>query len=427
MQMTKKQLTPTSVELTMAATTDQLQVAKEAALQELAKDLKLAGFRKGHAPAAMVEKVVDQQLLQNTVIERVINELYGAAVTQERLRPVAQPEVNVTKFVPFTTLEVTAAVEVVGDVKLPDYTKFKAQKTVEKVTAADIETVLTELRGRSADKKEVKRAAGSGDEVTIDFAGVDAKTKESISGASGSEYPLVLGSGAFIPGFEPEINGMKTGEEKTFTVTFPKDYPAAELQHKKVTFTVTVKQVKAVTLPKLDDTFAAGLGPFKTLDELKTDIRRQLEAEKERQAQQLLENQVLSQLAEKTTVQIPATLIEQEMDRMDEDEKRNLIYRGQTWQEHLKAEGKTEEEHREGQREQATIRIKTGLALGEVAERENIQVSQAQLDERLKELKKQYQDAAMRAELDKTENQRDILSRMLTEQTIAKLISYATS
>ncbi|QQS69634.1 trigger factor [Candidatus Saccharibacteria bacterium] len=424
MQITKKQLNPTTVQLTITAGSDELAPAKQVVLTELAKEVKLAGFRKGHAPAAMVEKVVDQQLLQNKVIDHVVNELYTAGLEQEKLRPVAQPEVSLTKFVPFTTLEMNATVEVVGEVKLPDYKKFKVEKKVAAVTDAEIEAVVDDLLARSATKNEVKRAAADGDEVTIDFAGVDAKSQEEIEGAKGEDYPLVLGSNTFIPGFEPELLGLKAGDAKTFDVTFPKDYGAAQLQNKKVTFTVTVKLVKERVLPKLDAAFAASVGPFKSVAELRTDIRKQMGAEKEREAQAKLESDVLEQLGQKAQIAMPDSLVEQEIDRMDEEEKRNLMYRGQTWQEHLKAEGKTEEEHRESHREQAALRVKTGIALGEVAEKEGVRVSQEEFDARLSELKKQYTDQQMLTELEKPENKRDILSRMLTEKTIATLVSY---
>ena len=427
MQITKKQLNPTTVQLTITAGSDELAPAKQVVLTELAKEVKLAGFRKGHAPAAMVEKVVDQQLLQNKVIDHVVNDLYTAGLEQEKLRPVAQPEVSLTKFVPFTTLEMNMAVEVVGEVKLPDYKKFKVEKKVAAVTDAEIEAVVDDLLARSATKNEVNRAAADGDEVTIDFAGVDAKSQEEIEGAKGEDYPLVLGSNTFIPGFEPELLGLKAGESKTFDVTFPKDYGAAQLQNKKVTFTVTVKLVKERVLPKLDAAFAASVGPFKSVAELRTDIRKQMGTEKEREAQAKLESDVLEQLGQKAQIAMPDSLVEQEIDRMDEEEKRNLMYRGQTWQEHLKAEGKTEEEHRESHREQAALRVKTGIALGEVAEKEGVRVSQEEFDARLSELKKQYTDQQMLAELEKPENQRDILSRMLTEKTIAVLVASITT
>jgi trigger factor len=425
MQITHKNLSPTKIELTVTAASEQLQSIKEHVLKDLRRDVNMAGFRKGHAPLALVEKNVDQATLQSRFLDHAINDMYVQAATEQKLRPVAQPEVNVTKFVPFTTLEFKATVEVVGKITLPDYKKIKMTKTVEKTTDKDVTAVLDDLRRRDSAKSDVERAAKDGDEVVIDFAGVDAKTKKTIDGATGTDYPLAIGSNTFIPGFEPELVGLKPGEEKTFDVTFPADYGSKELQSKKVSFTVTIKTVREVKLAELDDAFAAKVGPFKDVAELKSDIKKQLEAEKANQAQRNLENELLADIAEKAKADIPDVLIEEEIDRMEAEEKRNIIYRGQTWQEHLESEGKNDKEHREGLRESAEIRVKTGLVLGEVAEAEKITVDEKELEARIKELKKQYTDKQMQDELNKPENRRELGSRLLTEKTIAKLTEYA--
>lgn len=424
MQITTKNSSPTKIELTIAADQALMDTTKAHVLADLAKTVKLAGFRKGHAPAALIEKNVDPATLQSQFLDHAINDMYVEAITKEKLRPVATPEVTVTKFVPFTTLEFTATVEVVGKITLGDYKAVKVSKKTEKVTADDVTAVVDDLRARDSKKEEVKRAAKDGDEVTIDFEGVDAKTKEPLAGGKGDDYPLVIGSNTFIPGFEPELIGLKAGDTKSFDVTFPKDYGATELQNKKVTFTVTVKAVKEVKLPELTDELAASVGPFKTVAELKADIKKQLQAEKDAGAQRTFESDLLEAVAKTAKADIPKVLVEEEIDRMEEEEKRNLVYRGQTWQEHLEAEGKTDAEHREGLREQAEARVKTGLVLGEVAEAEKITVSDKELDERIAELKKQYTDKQMQAELDKPENRRDLRSRLLTEKTIARLTSF---
>jgi trigger factor len=426
MQITTKKLTDTQFELTLVADPEQLKATKTLVLKELSRNVNLAGFRKGKAPAHLVEKAVDQTILQREFLDRAVNDMYVAAIQQERLRPVAQPEVTVAKFVPFTTLEVVAKVEAVGTVVLPDYTKIRLSKPPVEVTQTDIEAVLRDLQKREAARKEVKRPAKDGDEVTIDFSGVDAKTKEPIAGADGKAYPLLLGSNAFIPGFEPQLVGLKAGQEKTFDITFPKDYGVAALQGKKVTFTVNVQRVDAVTLPKLDDSFAGKVGPFKTMGELNADIRKQLAAEKSNQLDRQYENDLLTKIAEETKVAVPKILVDEEIDRMEAEEKRNLMYRGQTWPEHLKEEGVTEAEHHERQREMATNRVKTGLVLAEVAEQEKIMVTPEELEIRMQLLKGQYTDAAMQAELNKPEARRDILNRLVSEKTIAKLTDYAS-
>lgn len=425
MQVTKEQIDPTTIKLTIAADQALLDATKKHVLSDLSRDVKVPGFRPGKAPANLIEKQIDQSLLQAQFLDHAVNQLYTDAAQQEKLRPVAQPEIAITKFVPFTTLEFTAQVSVVGDIKLPDYKKIKVDASEVSVTAKDVDEVLENLRQRAATKKSVQRPAKLGDEVIIDFIGTDAKTKEAIPGADGKEYPLTLGSKAFIPGFEDALVGAKPGALTTFDITFPKDYGAKELQNRKVTFAVTIHTVNELELPKLDDTFASTVGPFKELSELKADIKRQLTTERGQEAQRAADNELLEKIAAKTTVAIPENLIEDEISRMEEEEKRNIAYRGQTWQEHLQAEGLTAEEHRAKQRPGAELRIKGGLILGEVADRENITVTPEELEIRIMLLKNQYPDETMQAELDKPENRRDINNRLLTEKTLDKLRSYA--
>src|SRR5688572_20464565 len=286
MSTTKKNISDTKVQLTLKAEADTLATHKEHALRALAKDVKIQGFRPGKAPLNLVEKQLNPGLLQNEFIQRVINDLYGKALTEHDLRPVAEPNVNITKFVPFDILEAEVEVEVIGKVTLPDYKKVKIAREKATVTAKEIDEVIQQLKTREAEKKDVDRAAKNGDQAWIDFKGVDAKTNEAIPGADGKDYPLALGSDTFIPGFEKNLIGAKPGEERTFTLTFPKTYGVKALQNRKVTFTVTVKKVQEVAEPKLDDAFAAKVGPFKTVAELKEDIKKELTMRKESDADQ---------------------------------------------------------------------------------------------------------------------------------------------
>jgi trigger factor len=252
------------------------------------------------------------------------------------------------------------------------------------------------------------------------------ETKKPVSGAEGKDYPLVLGSKTFIPGFEENLVGAEPGSSKEFEVTFPKDYGVAALQSKKVTFSVDVKSISELQEPKADDSMAANAGPFKSLSELKADIKKQLKGEKEAQAKTDQQNSLMAKIAEKTQIEVPQKLIQDEILRMEEQEKQNLAYRGQTWQEHLEAEGVTEEEHRERNYPEALQRVKIGLILSEVAEKEGLTVTPEELELRLQLLRGQYQDPQMQAELNKPENIRDVEARLLTEKTLDKLTSYAS-
>lgn len=424
MQITKDTTSPISVKLTLTADQVELDTIKQSVVMRLGKDLRLQGFRPGKAPQALIERSLDQALLQNEFLEQAVNQLYVQAIEQERIRPVAQPQISITKFVPFDALELTADVEAVGDVNLPDYTNIKVSRTVAKVTDKQVTDIIEDLRGRLASREDVTRAAKSGDEATIDFTGVDAKTKEAIAGADGTDYPLTLSSGNFIPGFEEEIIGLKTDDTKDFTLTFPDDYGAKALQSKEVIFNVTIKKVQKLVLPEVDDDFAAKIGPFKTVDELKTDIRRELEGQANIEADRTYESDLVEAIAKKTKVELPKALVDEEIERNEQQDRQNVIYRGQTWQEHLDEEGVTEEEHREKNRAGAEIRVKAGLVLGEIAEAEKVTVTPDELEVRIQVLKGQYaNDERMLGELDKPEGRRDIMSRLLTEKTIDKLKS----
>lgn len=426
MQIIRTDKSPTHASLLISADEADLEPIKNHVLGHYSAKVKVPGFRVGTAPAVLVEKHIDQRALADEFIEHALNQLYGKAVDQEKLRTASKPEVSIKKFVPYTTLEFEVETEVIGPIKLPDYKKIKLPKKSAEVTAAEINQVIKSLQLRMAERRQVDQPAKNGDETTIDFKGKDKAGKE-IEGAQGQDYPLLLGSGNFIPGFEEELVGLRSGDKKDFTVTFPKDYNAAGLQGKPVTFSVEVKKVSELIEPKADDAFAAKAGPVKTLSELKADIKKQLGAEKQNSVDRQYENELVKKIVDGSQVDLPAGLVEEQIAQAEENEKRELLNRGQTWQEHLKAEGITEAGHRERQRPDAQFRVKASLVLGEVAEKEDITITPEELEIRIQILKGQYQDEMMQAEFDKPENQRGIAAQLMTEKTIAKLVEYATS
>jgi len=426
MKIKKEHINPTKVTLTVTAEAAELTPLKESIVDRLGSNTKVSGFRPGKAPSHLIEKQLDPAVLQTEFLDAAVNQLFVAAVNHEKLRPVAQPNISITKFVPFTTLEFTAEISVIGPVRLADYKHIKLAPKKTEVIAADVQEVMNTLLSRSAERQTVSRAAKLKDEVTIDFTGRDAKTGAEIAGGSAEGHKLVLGSHTLIPGFEEGLVGLKANETKDLALTFPKDYGSKDLQNRKVKFAVSVKEVQELAEPKLDDAFAATIGPFKTLAEAKANIKKDLSAERQRENQATYDNELVAKLVSKSTMDVPEVLVDDEITRMEEEEKRNVTYRGQTWQEHLDVEGVTAEEHRARQRPAAEQRVKGGLVLAEVAERENITVTPEELEVRLMLLKNQYPDPAMRAELEKPESRRDINNRLMSEKTLDKLRTYAT-
>jgi len=410
--------------LTVAGEAADLEPIHRHVLGHFKHSVKVPGFREGKAPLEMVEKYANQQRVMDEFMEHALNELYRRAIDDEQIRPVSAPNVKLKKFVPYTELEFEAETEIIGSFKLPDYKKMKLTKPKVEITSKDVNEVIKSLQARLAQREPVGRAAKNGDELIIDFSGSDSAGK-AIQGADGKDYPLILGSKSFIPGFEDNLIGAKAGQTKKFDVTFPKDYGAAALRNKKVMFKVDVQKVQELKEPKADDDFAKKAGPVKTLAELKADIKKQLKEERQRQADAEYQNELVRKIAEKTVMEMPKSLVEEEITRMEDQEKQNLAYRGQTWQEHLKDEGITDKQHRERQRPDATERVKAGLILSEIASREGITVTPEELEIRRQILKGQYQDPQMQAELDKPENLRDIEARLMTEKTLANLTEYA--
>lgn len=425
MRVTRKDNSPTNITLTVQGEAADLEPIRRHVLGHFKNIVKVPGFREGKAPPDIVEKYANQQRVLDEFMEHALNELYRRAIDDENVRPVGSPNVQLKKFVPYTQLEFEAETEILGPIKLPNYKAIKLAKPKVAATAKDVDEVVKSLQKRMAERAEVDRPAKDGDELIIDFEGTD-KSGKKISGADGKDYPLLLGSRSFIPGFEDNLVGVKTGETKEFEVIFPKDYGVPALQNQKVDFKTTVQKVQELNEPKIDDELAKKVGPFKTLVELKADVKKQLTAEKQQQADTEYQNELVRKIAEKTEIEVPKSLVEEENLRLEEQEKQNLAYRGQTWQEHLDAEGINEDEHRQRHYPEALERVKIGLILSEIAEREGLQVTPEELEIRLQILKGQYQDAQMQAELDKPANRRDIEARLLTEKTLSKLVGYSS-
>ena len=405
----------------VTASAEELSKIKNKVLHMLAPSVKVAGFRNGKVPIEVVEKNIKDEVLQNEFLNEAVNTLYVGAIKEERLRPVSQPKVTVKKFVPYSELEISLEIEVVGKIKLPNYKKITIKRKEVKITEDQIKEVLTNLQQRTSEKKEVNREAKSGDEAIIDFKGFDKKG-EPVSGADGTDYPLVLGSGSFIPGFEDNVIGMKIGEEKSFDVTFPKDYGVKTLQNAKVNFTVTLKKLNEVVLPNLDDEFAGKIGPFETLKQLKDDINKQLESDASARAEADFEAAMINDLADKTVVEVPESLVKEQEEMIISEIKQNASQRGMSYEDFIATSGMSEEEFMKKEvGKEALRRVKAGLMLSEIADEQAIEVEPEELEARIQVLKGQYRDPKMHEELDKPENRREINSRIRTEKVIKYL------
>lgn len=422
MKHTRKNLSPTKVQLSIALDSSDLATIKKLTLTKLSKNMKVAGFRAGKVPVSVAEKNIDPTTLASHLVEDAVNAYVIEAITAEDLRALDSPQVEVTDFKPDASLTFTATVEVLPKITLGDYKSLKAAKTAATVKTADINDVIERMRLGFAEKQEADRPAKEGDEVWIDFSGTDKDGNE-VAGATGKDYPLKLGSNTFIPGFEEGLVGKKKGDEFDLPLTFPKDYHAAHLAGAKVNFKITVKKVNEVRLPKVDDEFAAKTGPFTSVDEMKADIKSELGAQKEREATDALKDSLIEQLVEKSDVPVPEVLVNDQMTAIERDTVQNLLYRGMTLDQYLAEQKLSKDEWREKElKPAAERRVKVGLVLAELSKAEGIDVTKDELEARLSEMLAQYGDPSIRQQLDTPEARRDLANRVLTEKTVERLV-----
>jgi trigger factor len=423
MKHTVKKINDTTRLLTIELDAADLAQIKVNTLAHLAKDLKVAGFRPGRVPANIAEKHIDPNELNNHLLEDAVNSAAIKALDVEGIMPLDRPKVEIKRFVPDSTLEFTAELEVIPEIKLGDYKKLKAAKPKVDVSAKDVDDVIDNLRRQHATKQAVKREAKDGDEVTIDFAGTDKDGKE-VEGATGKDYKLVLGGKSFIPGFEEGLVGLKAGDKKDLSLTFPKDYHHESLKGAKVTFAVTVHDVSEVALPKVDDAFAAKIGPFKSVADLMADIKRELGEQKQREADDQLKDSLIEQLVKASKVPVPEVLVTDQMSAIERDFVQNLMYRGQTLEQYLTSKSLTKEQWQKQELHEAAIRrVQVGLVLAELSKIEKIEVSKDELEERLADMLKRYSDSPeIKKQLDTPEARRDLANRVLTEKTVNRLI-----
>lgn len=423
MQTNLEKINSTKVKLVIETNKAELTQAKDQAVKKLGVNVRIAGFRAGKAPVNMLEKGIDPNTLSQETLEIIVNKLYSDAVIANRLRPVSAPEITIKTFVPYSELTFVAEVDIVGEVVLGKYKKLGLAKNPVTVTQTEINDVLKRMQKQLATKTEVKRAAKNDDEVVIDFDGFDAKTNDPINGASGKDYPLIIGSKSFIPGFEEGLIGSKVNENKDIKLTFPADYGIASLRSKKVLFKVKIKSINELVLPKLDDSFAKLVGPFNSVEELKKDIKKELSNTKNDQALSDLQNAIVEKIVNSSTVDIPERLAEEESSRIETEQRQNAAYNGLTWNEYLENQGLTEDSFKAAALEQAKVRIKTGLILGEVASSENITISSEEYNTKINALKKQYaSDQKMQEELSDPKNQQDLKNRLMVEKTVDYLV-----
>ena len=359
----------------------------------------IPGFRKGHAPLSMIEKMFGEQVFYEDALNVVLDETYPDAAKESQLDIVSRPEIGVDQIGKGKNLIYTATVAVKPEVKLGEYKGVTVEKADTTVSAKD-------------------------DIARIDFTGyVDDKEFE---GGKGEDYDLTIGSGTFIPGFEDQLIGHKAGEEVDVNVTFPEEYGAKELAGKPALFKVTVKSVKEKQIPEADDEFASEVSEFDTLDEYKKDLEKQLKEEKEKQATTANENAVVAKVVENAEVELPEPMIESQLDNMYYDYAMRLQQQGIPMDQYLKITGLTADKIREQMKPSAEKNLKNSLVIEAVMNKENVTVSDERLEEEFKKVADQYKmkyEDLMKSVSDKEKE--DMRRQVAFQETVDLLVSEA--
>ncbi len=421
MKTKSKKISDSRVEITVTLDSKDLKPAREKALAKLAKEVKVEGFRKGKVPTEVAAKFIPENDLNAETIDIAVRSTVIEAFRKESKSPLVLPSVNVTKYVPGESAEYTAVADIVPEVKLGDYKKLNVKHEDVKITAKDVNGILENLASSYAEKKVVRRAAKLTDEVIIDFVG--KKDGEAFKGGSAKDYHLVLGSKSFIPGFEDGIVGHESGDKFDLKLTFPKDYGVKDLAGAKVVFEVLLKQVNEVTKAKIDDEMAKKCGPFKTLAELKDDIKKNLEAQSKHQAQEKLKDQLVAELVKVSKVPAPEILIDDQVKMIRDDMTRNAAAQGMSFEDYLKANQETVENWEKEARKIAETRVKASLALQTLAVEQKITVSDDLVNAKIAELRDVYKKSPEALKSLKDPNVKmDIKNRMIIEATLDYLV-----
>lgn len=385
MEVAKEVLEGNKVKLKVEIEKERVNEALDKAYRKIVKDLALPGFRKGKVPRTILEARFGKEVLHNDAFDFLVPQAYMEAVKAAEIEPIDQPEIEEFYIAENEPATFTAIVQVKPEVELGQYTDLGIEKEEVELSDEEIEEVLKRQQEQHAYLETVdKETVEEGDFAIIDFTGyIDG---EEFPGGSAEEYTLEIGSGYFIPGFEEQLIGQKVGEEVEVKVTFPEDYRADNLAGKDAVFKVNIKELKEKRLPELNDDFAREVGEFQSLAELKEDIREKLLKHKEDHAQQEYEEKLLEKISDNAEVDVPDVLVNNELDMMLQNMDYTLRQQGINVEQYFNFMGIDPEDWRNENWEMAKKRAKINLVLEAIAKKEGIEVTDEELDNRIKEM-----------------------------------------
>ncbi len=380
--------------LTFEVEADKVNDALDKAFKKVVQKVNVPGFRKGKMPRSLFEKQFGVESLYQDAIDLMLPEAYSNAVEETGIFPVDRPEVDIESIGKNEKAVFKATVTVKPEVKLGDYKGLEVDVPSTEVTDEDVEEEVTKLQERHAELVVVEDGEiQDGDTAVLDFEGF--ANGEAFEGGTAENYSLEIGSNSFIPGFEEQLVGLKTGDEKDVEVTFPEEYHAEDLAGKPATFKVKIHDVKRKELPELDDEFAKDANEnVESLDELKTELRKTLEDQRKTDSENAVRDALLEKAADQADITVPEAMVNSEVDRMLQEFGQRLQAQGMNLEMYFQFSGQTEEDMRSQFKEDGEKRVRVNLTLEAISEQEDVQVSDEEVEEEIQKMADMYQRSA---------------------------------
>ena len=411
------------LKLTFTVPASRFEEAIQEVFKKSAKYFNIPGFRKGKAPFKIVERYYGDSIFYEDAFNELAPVVYDEEIKENKIEVASRPQIDVVQMEKGKDLIFTAIVATKPEVKLGKYKEIPLKKIEYKVTDEDVDHEINHMAEHNSRIVTVEdRPVKDQDIVTIDFEGfTDGKPFE---GGKAENHDLTIGSKTFIPGFEDQIIGMKIGEEKDIKVTFPKDYFSKDLAGKEATFHVVLHAIKEKQLPTIDDEFAKDVSEFDTLKELKDSIKEKKQKENEERAKHETEDAAIEEVCKNTNIDIPAGMIDLEIDNIMQNLDQRLSYQGLNLDQYLKMMGKSEADFRKDYKEQAEKNVKTRLVLDQIVKDEKIKEDEKYIKDKIEEMAKQYNRKV--EDLEKNEDLKNYLAdSSKTEQAIDLIVKNA--
>ncbi len=421
MKITKKDLDKSQIELTIEVSLEEIKPHLDKAANQIAEKNKIPGFRPGKAPYDLIKSKFGEMAILQAAVDSVVSETYFKAVTQEKLQTIGQPQINVEKIAPNNPIVYKATVALLPKITLGKWQDLSIKKQSVKATDEEIEKTIQELQDMNVKEKITDKAIAKGSKAEIDFEVTFDKVV--IEGGKHSKYPIVIGEGNMIPGFEDNLIGMKKGEDKKFSLKFPDKYFQSNLAGKKHEFAVKILEVYERDLPKLDDAFAKTIG-FESLDKFKKQLTENITQDKDTKEQQRVEAEAIKTIIDASELaDIPEILIHNEIHKMIHELEHNIEQQGMDMDGYLKSIKKTKEDLQKDFEPQAIERIKGALILRQISDEEKINISDKEIDAELTKQEEMYKDNPQAMQNIKQPEYRTYLQNLLANQAVIKFIN----